>query len=169
VPVRTSPLPLGEGQGEGSSLQLSERDRALIAPELKAFVAGLRDEAARAAYTAVLTSLESGSVDGEPLERLGAFLELALTTGRARHRLGPSGEEALRRLYERTPRGAAAKESASQVSEALAPLVGGTLRGLNVDVVRPGTYRLVLETDQYRLQLGFAPAGVTVDSVELKL
>jgi hypothetical protein len=151
------------------AVAVQERERALVGPELKAFVGGLRDENARAAYDAVLTSLEAGSVDGEPLERLGAFLELSLTTGRARNRLGPSGEEALRRLYERTPRGAAAKASAAQVSDALAPLVGGVLRGLNVDVVRPGAYRLVLETDQYRLQLGFAPAGVTVDSVELKL
>lgn len=162
------PLPLGEGQGEGV-LAVSERERALVGPELRAFVAGLRDQATRRAYGAVLESIEAGAVEGESLDRLGAFLELALTTGRARHRLGPHGEDALRRLYERTARGAAARASAAAVGEALAPLVGGTLRGLSVDVVRPGTYRFVLETDQYRVQLGFAPAGVTVDNVELSL
>jgi hypothetical protein len=154
---------------ERGPLTVSDRERTLVAPELKAFVAGLREESAKAAYTAVLAALEAGAVEGEALERLGAFLELALTTGRARHRLGPQGEESLRRFYERTPRGAAGKASAAAVTEALAPLVGGTLRGLNLDLIRPGTYRLVMETDQYRVQIGLAPAGAVVESVEVNL
>lgn len=152
-----------------AAFTVNDRERALVGPELKAFVAGLRDEQAKATYADVLTALDSGTVEGEPLDRFAAFLELALTTGRARHRLGPQGEESLRRLYERTPRGAAGKASAAAVTEALAPLVGGTLRGLSLDVVRPGTYRLVLETDQYRVQIGLAPAGAVVENVEVAL
>jgi len=152
-----------------SSLSLSSRDRALIAPELSAFASALARSSARQGYQALLEALDRGSVEGEPLELLGSFLELGLSTGRFRARLGPHAEEAIRRVFERTPRGAALATSAAEVTKALERLTGQTLTDLRVSLVRPGTYRLLLETDQYRISLGLAPAGAHVESVELQL
>ncbi|HEY3083655.1 MAG TPA: hypothetical protein VGM69_27485 [Chloroflexota bacterium] len=154
---------------DASSLSLSSRDRALIAPELSAFASALARSSARQGYQALLEALDRGSVEGEPLELLGSFLELGLSTGRFRARLGPHAEEAIRRVFERTPRGAALATSAAEVTKALERLTGQTLTDLRVSLVRPGTYRLLLETDQYRISLGLAPAGAHVESVELQL
>jgi hypothetical protein len=152
-----------------STLPIGSRDQALLVPELKALVAGLTDPAAREGYAELLKAVELGHVHDGTLERLGAFLELSLSTGRARSQLGPHAEESLRRLYERTPRGAAQAGSASEVTKALEGLVGQTLRDLKLTLVRPGTYRLYLETDGYRVDVGLAPAGAHVQSVEVML
>jgi hypothetical protein len=149
-------------------LSLNPRERALIAPELAAF-AGALTSTARQGYVALLEAVERGSVAGASLEQLGAFLELGLSTGRFRTRLGAHAEEAIRRLFERTPRGAALAASAAEVTKALERLAGQTLTDLRLSLVRPGTYRLLLETEHYRISLGLAPAGAHVESVELQL
>jgi hypothetical protein len=154
---------------DAPTLSLSARDRAQIAPELSAFTSALARSPARQSYAALLEAVDRGAVEGPQLELLGSFLELGLSTGRFRARLGPHAEEAIRRIFERTPRGAALASSAAEVTRALERLTGQTLTDLRVTLVRPGTYRLLLETDQYRISLGLAPAGAHVESVELQL
>lgn len=150
-------------------LPVGAREQALIGPEIAAFLAGVRDAATRADYAALADAVAAGAVEGPALARLEAFLELLLTTGRVRQRQGLHNEDILRRLYERTPRGAAQAASAAEVTRALASLVGQSLADLQLSQVRPGTYRLVLETDRYRVSIGLAPAGAHVESVELTL
>jgi hypothetical protein len=166
----TSSQPKGGGAAPLElSLSLSSRDRALIAPELTAFANALARTSARESYAALVEAVDRGTVEGAQLEQLGAFLELGLTTGRFRSRLGAHAEEAIRRIFERTPRGAALASSAAEVTKALERLAGQTLTDLRLSLVRPGSYRLLLETDRYRISLGLAPAGAHVESVELQL
>ncbi len=154
---------------EHQGIEISDRDRASLGPELHDFVANLPDTPVAAQYRALVTAFDSGRVEGELLDRFGAFLELGLSTGRFRARMGLNGEDVIRRLFARTPRGRALNASAEEVTEALQRLVGQSIRELSVSVVRPGTYRLVLESDQYRVSLGLAPAGAHVESVEVSL
>jgi hypothetical protein len=148
---------------------VNARERAAVGPELQAFVKALGGEQARGEYQQLLDSLDRGSVEGQDLTRLESFLELCLTTGRVRQRQGLHAEDAFRRLFAKTPRGAALEASAGEVTRALADLKGQTIEEISLSLVRPGTYRLVLETDQYRISLGMAPAGAHVESVEVTL
>jgi len=168
-PTAATPAPSAAAAPSAASLSLSARDRAQIAPELSAFASALARSSARQGYAALVEAVDRGSVEGEPLELLGSFLELGLSTGRFRARLGPHAEEAIRRIFERTPRGAALAGSAAEVTKALGRLTGQTLSDLQLSLVRPGTYRLLIETDRYRISLGLAPAGAHVESVELQL
>ena len=150
-------------------VSVSARDRAAVGPELQAFVKALGSEPARGEYQKLLDCLDKGSVEGEPLARLESFLELCLTTGRVRQRQGLHAENAFRRLFAKTPRGAALEASAGEVTRALASLKGQPIEEITVSLVRPGTYRLVLEAGQNRVSVGFAPAGAHVESVEVTL
>lgn len=154
---------------ESAVVRLQPREIALVGPELDAFIGGLRDDAVRDDYRAVAEAVAAGEVRGAPLERLQAFLELALTTGRVRQRLGLHAEDTIRRVYERTPRGVAQVTSADDVTRALASLIGQPLQDLRLSIVRTGTYRLIVETDQFRVSVGLAPAGAHVESVEATL
>jgi hypothetical protein len=151
------------------AVKVNARERAAVGPELQAFCKALGSEQARDEYSAVLDALDKGSVEGEQLIRLESFLELCLTTGRVRQRQGLHAEDAIRRLFAKTPRGAALEASAGEVTKALASLKGQTIDEISLALVRPGTYRMVLETDQYRISLGMAPAGALVESVEVTL
>ena len=150
-------------------VKVNARERAAVGPELQAFVKALGSEQARGEYQKVLDCLDRGSVDGEDLARLESFLELCLTTGRIRQRQGLHAEDAVRRLFAKTPRGAALEASAGEVTKALQSLQGQKIEDIALSLVRPGTYRLVLETDQYRISLGLAPAGAHVESVEVTI
>ena len=159
----------GSAGSSPTTVKVPPPDRAVIGPEVEAFVRGLRDDTARAEYTALAAAIDRGEVGAPELTRLESFLELVLTTGRIRSRLGLHAEDAVRRLYERTPRGAAQSASAAEVTQALASLVGQELRDLQLSQVRPGTFRLVVETARFRVTVGLAPAGAHVENVEATL
>src|SRR5262249_29385421 len=154
---------------EGEGITVTPRQRALVGPELKAFVASMQAGDTRQGYLDLLTALDAGEVSGADLARLETFLEIALQSGRVRERQGLHGEDEVRRLFTKTPRGAAQAASADEVSKALSGLVGQTIRELRLTTTRPGTYRIVLETDSTRVSLGLAPAGAHVESVEINL
>jgi hypothetical protein len=151
------------------AVPVSARDRAAVGPELQAFVQALGGQPARGEYQQLLDCLDKGSVEGEQIARLESFLELCLTTGRVRQRQGQHAEDAFRRLFAKTPRGAALEASAGEVTKALASLKGQTIEEITVSLVRPGTYRVVLEAGQNRISVGFAPAGAHVESLEVTL
>ena len=152
-----------------AQVTVGERDRVLLLPELSAFVAGLGASPARAEYEAAVAGVEAGEVSGVGLERLSTFLEVGLASGRLKGRLGQHAEDSLRRLFERTPRGAALAQSAAEVSRALGELVGQPLGAIALRLARPGEYRLEIEAGQYRLAVALAPSGARVESVELDL
>jgi hypothetical protein len=151
------------------TVTISPRQAALIGGELRAFVADMPIGDVRAGYEALAADLGTGQVEGASLARLELFLEIALQSGRVRDRHGLHGEDEVRRLFGKTPRGAAQAASAGEVSEALASLVGQTIKELRLTTNRPGSYRLILETDQARISLALVPAGAHVESIELNL
>jgi hypothetical protein len=126
------------------AVKVNARERAAVGPELQAFCKALGSEQARDQYAAVLDALDKGSVAGEQLARLESFLELCLTTGRVRQRQGLHAEDAIRRLFGKTPRGAAREARAGEGTKARAGRTGQTIDDVSLSLVRPGTYRLVI-------------------------
>jgi hypothetical protein len=175
--VQTATAPVGEGlvpsrqaaaAAAPPSVRVGERERVLLVPELAAFVAGLSGSV-RADYEVVLAAVEAGDVTGPALGKLETFLELGLSTGRLRGQLGQHSEDALRRLFDRTPRGAALSASAGEVTTALRGLVGHELSEIALTSPRPGEYRLAIEAGSYRVSVALGPGGARVESVELGL
>jgi hypothetical protein len=151
------------------TVKIQARERVLLAPELAQFVEGLGASPARAEYEAALAAVDAGEISGPALARLETFLEVGLSSGRLRARVGQHAEDTLRRLYERTPRGAALAGSVAEVTRALGELVGQPLGSIGLTLARPGEYRLTIEAGQYRLSVALAPSGARVESVELDL
>ena len=81
--------------------------------------------------------------------------------------LARESEQALLRLFHRTPRGAAARQATESVNQALRELAGQTIEEILFTVQAPGVYRLGLGTDQVRLTLQIDRHGVTVESLEV--
>jgi hypothetical protein len=150
-------------------IKINARERVLLAPELAQFVEGLGASPARAEYEAALVAIDEGQIGGVALARLETFLEVGLSSGRLRARVGQHAEDTLRRLYERTPRGAALAGSVAEVTRALGELTGQPLGSIGLTLARPGEYRLTIEAGQYRLSVALAPSGARVESVELDL
>jgi hypothetical protein len=153
----------------GEPIKINPRERVLLAPELAQFVEGLGASPARAEYEAALVAIDEGEIGGAALARLETFLEVGLSSGRLRARVGQHAEDTLRRLYERTPRGAALAGSVAEVTRALGELTGQPLGSIGLTLARPGEYRLTIEAGQYRLSVALAPSGARVESVELDL
>ena len=152
-----------------AGVRVATREAVLIVPELRAFIESLTTTERRAAYQSLAKAIDGGRVDGDEIALLEAFLEIGLSTGRFRQRLGLASEESIRRIFERTPRGAAQRGSADDVTRALASLEGQNLENLRLTLVRPGTYRLVIETERCRVSVALAPAGAHVESVEMSV
>jgi len=89
--------------------------------------------------------------------RFGEFVELAL--------YGPGGEQAALQTYRRLPSGAAAAESAREVSAALAALVGEQLEAVSVSALGPGSFSLSLGAAGRELTVRLDQSGVRVASV----
>lgn len=160
----------GEQVIDGANgVRVATREAVLIVPELRAFIESLTTNERRTAYQNLIKAIDTGNVDGDEIALLETFLEIGLSTGRFRQRLGLASEESIRRVFERTPRGAAQRGSADEVTRALAGLVGQNLENLRLTLVRPGTYRLVIETERCRVSVGLAPAGAHVESVEMSV
>jgi hypothetical protein len=161
LPAAAPPIP--------DSVRIQGRERVLLAPELAQFVEGLGASPTRAEYEAALAAVDEGEISGVPLARLETFLEVGLSSGRLKARVGQHAEDTLRRLYERTPRGAALAGSVAEVTRALGELAGQQLSSIALTLARPGEYRLTIVAGQYRLSVALAPSGARVESVELDL
>lgn len=162
-------VPIVQVEETSESLAINAREVTLLGPELGAFANSLSAKAARADYDRLIEEVRAGAVSGPALKRLETFLDLGLQTGRFRARLGPIAEDALRRLFNRTPRGAALVDTAAEVTRALSSLNGQQIVDLNLALSGPGQYRLVLETDRCRISLGLTPGGAHVESLELDI
>lgn len=149
------------------ALELDALAREVLGEEITALLAGLQTPQARAPYGDLAVAVEGGTVPEALLPRLESVLEMSLQTGRARKIHGADGEQALLRLFHRTPRGAAARRSTEAVNAALRALAGQTIESLLVTSQGPGVFRLGLSTDQYKLALEFDRHGVTVESLEV--
>lgn len=148
-------------------LELDATQREVLGEEIAALLAGIQAPEARAPWEALAVTVEAGSVPEVLHGKLEAALEMSLQTGRARRIHGADGEQALLRLFHRTPRGSAARKATEAVNQALRSLAGQTLEGLLVTAQGPGVFRLGLTTDRCRLSLEIDRYGVSVESLEI--
>lgn len=123
------------------------------------------DPARRDRLRSLVGAADEGAVSGEDAEALEELLELGLTTGRLRALYGPGGEQAALQTYRRLPSGAAAAESAREVSSALAALVGERLEAVSVSALAPGSFSLSLGAAGRELTVRLDQSGVRVVSV----
>src|SRR5579859_3134841 len=100
-------------------MRIGSTEQELLAQEIGTLGTILRDPGARARYAQLNDAVRDGEVPDELLGHLGNVLELGLQSGRLRSLYGADGEQALTRLYHRTPAGAAQQNEAKGVTEAL--------------------------------------------------
>ena len=158
---------MGDESSPQSPIVLSDRERALLRPEVAALAAGIADPALRAAYAELLEGLEAGSVPPSAVDRLEGLLEMGLQTGRFRQQHGQIDAQLLYRLYGRTPRGSALTKALAGVNQALAALDGQTIDSLAVSAKGPGAYELAVETNTCRMAIAIGAGGVYLASVEM--
>jgi hypothetical protein len=142
-------------------------EQELLLPEIISFGKALRDPEARGPYQELYAAVADGEVDDELLGHLGNVLEVGLQSGRLRRFYGADGEQALSRLFHRTPVGKRLSDEAKAVTEALTALEGNRLEDLKVSALGPGSYSLSVDTDRCQLTLRFDRGGVRVESVAI--
>ncbi|HBL27354.1 MAG TPA: hypothetical protein DD490_11020 [Acidobacteria bacterium] len=149
------------------TLALDAFQREVVGEEIDALLSGLRSPQARFPWLDLAAAVTGGSVPEPLLARLESMLEMSLQTGRARKIHGAEGEQALLRLFHRTPRGTAARRSTEAVNAALCALAGQTLESLLVTCRGPGVFRLGLAAGGSKMALEIDRHGVTVESLEV--
>src|SRR5207245_3981574 len=134
-------------------MKIKAAEQELLIPEINAFAAALRDPAARARYEELGQAVAEGEVDDDLSGHLGNVLEIGLQSGRLRKFYGADGEQALARLFHRTPTGSKLAEVAKTVTEALSALQGQVIEEVKVSALGPGTYGLTLDTDRCQITM----------------
>ncbi|MDQ3668898.1 MAG: hypothetical protein M3377_01230, partial [Actinomycetota bacterium] len=115
-----------------SSLELKGEAAEVVLGEAQAVLAMVQDENRRAKLADLIAAVADGEVADEDADALGELLELGLQTGRVRAVYGPGGEQAALRIFRRLPRGRELGDSAREVTEALASLVGKPLESVRI-------------------------------------
>jgi hypothetical protein len=151
----------------GSGIKLGESETELALAETRAVLAAAGSPEYRDQLDELAERIESGFLDDRNALTLEPILELALQAGRIRAIYGPPGETAALRLFRKLPRGKALRQSADDVSEALASLQGHRLEGATLTAVGPGSYTLALATDEGRLTIRLDRQGARLTSVEV--
>lgn len=149
-----------------TALELDATERAILEHEVDAFAASLKEPDSRARYGELAAAVQEGRVPAPLVGFLETMLELLLQTGRVRREHGPAGEQALLRLFHRTPRGAALKGAAAEVNEALQAIQGHTLEALTFTPT-PRGHTIVVQTGCCLLTLAVDRDGVRVEKMEL--
>jgi hypothetical protein len=151
--------------GPGAELELSSSEREVLAEEVGVFARTLKDPDTRERYAQLGAAVQQGTVPPHVVGLLETMLELVLQTQRVRRQHGPEAEQALLRLFHRTPRGAALEQAAREVNAALAALRGHVLESLTFSPT-PRGHNLVIDTAHCSLTLAIDRAGVRVERLE---
>ena len=149
------------------SIALDTLQRDILIPQIQAFLEATNDPQAREVYLALKSAIESLEVPPELQPRLGAIVEVALTSGRVRRLFGPAAEISLNALFTKTPRGREVAQSLTELNKALASLKGQTVEQITTTQRAPGSYSLTLKTSGYQLVIRFDQSGVRVESLEV--
>jgi hypothetical protein len=146
-------------------MKINATEQELLIPEINAFAAALRDPSARSRYQELGAAVAEGEVDDDLAGHLGNVLEIGLQSGRLRKFYGADGEQALARLFHRTPSGAALADAAGAVTQALSALHGQVIEDVKISAVGPGSYGLMIDTDRCQIQVRLDRSGVRVENV----
>src|SRR5271155_2134934 len=98
----------------GESITLDSLQHDILVPQIQAFLDATVDPEAREVYLALKTAIDALEVPATLQARLGAIVEVALTSGRVRRLFGPGAELSLNALFLKTPRG---REVASRIEQ----------------------------------------------------
>ena len=153
----------------GESITLDTLQRDVLVPQIQAFLDATTDPQASEVYLALKTAIESLEVPPDLQLRLGAIVEVALTSGRIRRLFGPAAELSLNALFLKTPRGREIAISLAEMNKALASLKGQTVEQITSTQRSPGAYSLTLKTSGCQIVIRFEQSGVRVESLEVDL
>ncbi len=151
------------------SITLDTLQRDILIPQIQAFLDATTDPQAREVYLTLKTAIESQEVPADLQPRLGAIVEVALTSGRVRRLFGPAAELSLNALFLKTPRGREVAQSLAELNKALASLKGQMVEQISSTQRSPGAYSLTIRTSGCQIIIRFEQAGVRVESLELDL
>lgn len=149
------------------SLEIDTAQKEVLLAEIAGVLETIREPGARSRYEELASAVSGGRVEDRLVGQLEALTEMTLQTGRARKLHGAESEQALLRLFQRTPRGAAARQATESVNRALRELSGQVIEEMLFTVQAPGVFRLGVRTDRVRLALEIDRHGVTVGSLEV--
>jgi hypothetical protein len=153
----------------GESITLDSLQHDILIPQIQAFLEATNDPQAREVYETLKTAIESLEVPPDLQPRLGAIVEVALTSGRVRRLFGPGAELSLNALFLKTPRGREVAQSLTELNKALATLKGQTVEQITSTQRSPGAYSLTVKTSGCQIVIRFEQAGVRVESLEVDL
>jgi hypothetical protein len=148
---------------------LDTLQRDILVPQIQAFLDATTDPQAREVYLGLKAAIEKLEVPSDLQTRLGAIVEVALTSGRVRRLFGPGAELSLNSLFMKLPRGREVAQSLAELNKALAELKGQTVEQVAAAQRAPGAYALTLKTSGGQLVIRFEQAGVRVESLEVDL
>ena len=153
----------------GGAIALDDSQRAVLTPEIEAIAAAASKPEARNTFRALAEAVAAHEVPADLAGLLGSVVEMSLTSGRARQSFGAAGESAMRVLFAKTPRGAAASASIEALNKALRELSGDTIESASASTRGPGVYAITLATGRYRLVIRFDRNGAELESAEVDL
>ena len=146
-------------------MKIGATEQELVIQEIGALGVLLRNPETRARYAELRSAIEAGEVPDELLGHLGNVLELGLESGRIRNLYGADGEQALARVFQRTPAGSERAAGAREVTDALAGLRGQCIEDISISAVGPGSYGITIDTDRCQITLRLDRAGARVENV----
>ncbi|HUA35548.1 MAG TPA: hypothetical protein VMA09_18205 [Candidatus Binataceae bacterium] len=149
------------------AIELDALQRDVLIPQIDAFLDATSDPAAREVYEALREAVAAMSIPAQLQARLGAIVEVALTSGRVRKLFGPGAELALNSLFMKTPRGREIAASIAELNQALGELRGQEIEHITTTQRSPGAYSLTIKTGKCQIVVRFEAAGVRVESLEL--
>jgi len=162
-------MPSDDQPKAGESITLDTLQRDVLVPQIQAFLDATTDPQAREVYQTLKTAIESLEVPADLQPRLGAIVEVALTSGRVRRLFGPAAELSLNALFLKTPRGREVAISLAELNKALATLKGQTVEQITSSQRSPGSYALTLKTSGCQIVIRFEQSGVRVENLEVDL
>ncbi|HEY6418815.1 MAG TPA: hypothetical protein VIX59_07425 [Candidatus Binataceae bacterium] len=152
-----------------AAVKLDDLQRDILLAQIQAFIEATSDPAAREPYLALKDAVEKSEVPADQQARLGAIVEVALSSGRVRRLFGPGAELSLNALFQKTPRGRDIGNSIRELNAALAKLKGQAIEEVSAALKSPGIYSLTLKTGECQIVIRFEPAGVRIESLDVDL
>ncbi len=150
-------------------IELDALQRDVLIPQIDAFLDATSDHAAREVYETLRAAVAAMSIPVDMQARLGAIVEVALSSGRVRKLFGPGAELALNSLFMKTPRGREIAASIAELNRALGELRGQEIEHITATQRSPGAYSLTIKTSKCQIVVRFEAAGVRVESLELDI
>jgi hypothetical protein len=148
-----------------SSVPLQGEAAEVVLGEAQALLAMVQDEERRARLADLIAAVRDGEVSDDDADALAELLELGLHTGRVRAQYGPGGEQAALRVFRRLPRGKELSGSATEVTEALASLLGKPLEKIQIQSTAPGSYLLTIAAEGIELSVRLDRQGARLGTV----